>query len=81
MDAEIVYVDQDGNFLDFQDIDRRQEESAVATSEILKQPKVLVFDILALNDDFLLKTPLKYRKKILAQKLNLEMHIPGIAFD
>jgi ATP-dependent DNA ligase len=32
---------------------------------------VLVFDILGLNDDKLIDFPLKYRKKILSQKLNI----------
>ena len=30
-----------------------------------------MFDIMALNEDSLLDFPLKYRKKILAQKLNI----------
>ena len=30
-----------------------------------------MFDIMALNEDCLLDFPLKYRKKVLAQKLNI----------
>ena len=54
-------------------MDRRLEKTVNSqeNSAKIKQPKLLVFDILALNDVSLLDQPLKYRKKILAQKLNL----------
>ena len=71
IDGEIVYVDDDGEFLEFQQIDRKHKSFNTSANVLLKQPKVLVFDILGLNGESLCSFPLKYRKKILAQKLNL----------
>ena len=38
----------------------------------VKLPKVLIFDVLALNNTILTDKPLKYRKKIIAKTLNLK---------
>mmetsp|Transcript_40678 Transcript_40678/g.62045 ORF Transcript_40678/g.62045 Transcript_40678/m.62045 type:complete len:96 (-) Transcript_40678:661-948(-) len=46
---------------------KRQEDNP-SPVEAKKFPKVLIFDVLALNDKSLLQQPLKYRKKILAAK-------------
>ena len=79
LDGEIVYVDAEnptGPYLEFNEIDRRRQENVsdliVESDEVVKLPKVLVFDILALNDTDLSQSTLKYRKKIIAKVLNLK---------
>jgi len=71
IDGEIVFVNEDGQFLEFQDIDRKYKNYNTSANVLLKQPKVLIFDILGLNGQSLCSLPLKYRKKILARKLSL----------
>lgn len=69
LDGEVVYVSPTGKFMEFQDMDRKwktKDESGVE-----KQPQVLIFDILNLNGTSLKDVPLKYRKKMLLNKLSL----------
>jgi DNA ligase-1 len=65
-----VYVDENGNFMEFQEIERKFKGNESVSGD-LKQPKVLVFDVLAMNGENLGEWPLKYRKKVLAKQLNL----------
>ena len=76
LDGEIVYVDKEGNFLQFQDMERKVKSG---TSSTEKFPQVQVFDILQLNGQSLCDFPLKYRKKVIQLKLNIafEDHKPA----
>lgn len=78
LDGEVVFVDceeMSGKYLNFQDMDRRQQsktnEHFVEIGQPIRAPKLLVFDILALNGQSLTEMPLKYRKKIIAKRLNI----------
>lgn len=83
LDCEIVYVDAEdatGGYLPFQEMDRKLRENSeqadiLEIGDVVKHPKLLVFDVLALNDQDVSVMPLKYRKKMLAKTLNLKAHV------
>ena len=56
--------------MEFQEIERKFKGNESVSADV-KQPKVLVFDVLAINGENLGEWPLKYRKKVLAKQLNL----------